>query len=51
MFGDRVTWEPIEDHKGGANSSLAEVMSFSHHLMALKIKIPNIEILPKGLAL
>ncbi|XP_050255645.1 disease resistance protein RPS2-like isoform X2 [Quercus robur] len=42
-----VDWEPMEGNKEGANASLAELMSLSNHLMALKIDIPNIEVLPK----
>ncbi|KAM3703298.1 hypothetical protein ACJW31_04G085600 [Castanea mollissima] len=39
-----VDWEPMEGNKEGANASLAELMSLS---IALKIDIPNIEVLPK----
>ena len=49
MFGVDVNWEPMEGNKEGANASLAELMSLSHHLTALKIHIPNIEVLPKDL--
>ena len=47
MLGVSVDWEPMEGNKEGANASLAELMSLSNHLMALKIDIPNIEVLPK----
>ena len=47
MFGADVDWEPTEGNEEGANASLAELMSLSNHLMALKIDIPNIEVLPK----
>ncbi|KAL4633290.1 hypothetical protein ACB092_04G112700 [Castanea dentata] len=44
-----VDWEPMEGNKEGANASFAELMSLSNHLMALKIDIPNIEVLPKDI--
>ncbi|KAK4567822.1 hypothetical protein RGQ29_003543 [Quercus rubra] len=47
MLGVSVDWEPMEGNKEGANASLAELMSLSNHLMALKFAIPNIEVLPK----
>ena len=52
MFGvNRVDWEPVEGNKKeeGANASLTELMSLSY-LVALKIQIPNIKVLPKDLA-
>ncbi|KAK4581001.1 hypothetical protein RGQ29_024601 [Quercus rubra] len=52
MFGvHRVDWEPMEGNKEeeGANASLTELMSLSY-LVALKIQIPNIKVLPKDLA-
>ncbi|KAK4581011.1 hypothetical protein RGQ29_024610 [Quercus rubra] len=52
MFGvNRVDWEPVEGNKEeeGANASLTELMSLSY-LVALKIQIPNIKVLPKDLA-
>ena len=51
MFGvNRVDWEPMEGNKEeeGANASLTELMSLSS-LVALKIQIPNIMVLPKDL--
>ena len=47
MLGVRVDWEPMEGNKEGANASLAELMSLSNHLMALKFDIPNIKVLTK----
>ncbi|KAK4581016.1 hypothetical protein RGQ29_024613 [Quercus rubra] len=52
MFGvNSVDWEPVEGNKEeeGANASLTELMSLSY-LVALKIQIPNIKVLPKDLA-
>ncbi|KAM3738744.1 hypothetical protein ACB098_09G153300 [Castanea mollissima] len=52
MFGvHRVDWEPMEGNKEeeGANARLTELMSLSY-LVALKIQIPNIKVLPKDLA-
>ncbi|KAF3947182.1 hypothetical protein CMV_026652 [Castanea mollissima] len=52
MFGvHRVDWEPMEGNKEeeGANAiSLTELMSLSY-MVALKIQIPNIKVLPKDL--
>ncbi|XP_030924590.1 disease resistance protein At4g27190-like [Quercus lobata] len=50
MFGVDVKWKPMEEEeeKKGANASLNELMSLSY-LMALKIQIPNIKVLPKDL--
>ncbi|XP_030924595.1 disease resistance protein At4g27190-like [Quercus lobata] len=58
-----VKWKPMEEEeeyqeeenkeeeekKKGANASLTEIMSLSY-LVALKIQIPNIKVLPKDLA-
>ena len=59
MLGvSHVDWEPMEDNKEEeeeeeeeeeASAGLAELMSFSHNLMALQIQIPNIKVLPKDL--
>ncbi|XP_050245316.1 uncharacterized protein LOC126693402 [Quercus robur] len=55
MFGVDVKWKPMEEEeedeeeeeeKKRANASLTELMSLSH-LVALKIQIPNIKVLPK----
>ena len=46
MFGVNVNWEPMEGNKEGA---IAELKSLSKRFSALKIHIPNIEILPKDL--
>ncbi|XP_075636902.1 putative disease resistance protein At4g27220 [Castanea sativa] len=57
MFGVDVKWKPMEEEKKdeeeeeekkGANASLTELMSLSY-LVALKIQIPNIKVLPKDL--
>ena len=50
MFGVDVKWKPMEEEeeKRGANASLTELMSLSY-LVALKIQIPNIMVLPKDL--
>ena len=48
MFGVNVNWEPMEGNKEGATASLAELVSLSY-FAALKIHIPNIEVLPKDL--
>ncbi|KAF3965221.1 hypothetical protein CMV_010569 [Castanea mollissima] len=44
-----MEWEPTEGNREGkgSNASLAELMSFSHHLMALEICIPNPKSFPK----
>ena len=46
-----MDWEPMEGNKEeeGANASLTELMSLSY-LVALKIHIPDIKVLPKDLA-
>ena len=58
MLGVDVKWKPMEEEevdekeeeeKKGANASLAELKSLSE-LVALKIDIPNIKVLPKDLA-
>ncbi|KAK7830151.1 putative disease resistance protein [Quercus suber] len=57
IFGVDANWKPMEEEeaeeeekeeKKGANASLTELMSLSY-LMALKIEIPNIKVLPKDL--
>ena len=48
MFGVNVNWEPMEGNKEGAIASLTELMSLNY-FTALKIHIPNIEVLPKDL--
>ncbi|KAK9987150.1 hypothetical protein SO802_032101 [Lithocarpus litseifolius] len=57
MLGVDVEWKPMEEEevdeeaeeeKKGANASLTELMSLSY-LVALKIEIPNIKVLPKDL--
>uniref|UniRef100_A0A7N2M2L4 AAA+ ATPase domain-containing protein n=1 Tax=Quercus lobata TaxID=97700 RepID=A0A7N2M2L4_QUELO len=44
-----MEWEPTEGNREGegSNASLVELMSFSHHLMALEICIPNPKSFPK----
>ncbi|KAK4544153.1 hypothetical protein RGQ29_033016 [Quercus rubra] len=44
-----MEWEPTGGNREGegSNASLAELMSFSHHLMALEICIPNPKSFPK----
>ncbi|KAF3951171.1 hypothetical protein CMV_023150 [Castanea mollissima] len=44
-----MNWEPTEGNREGANASLAELRSFSNSLMALRLQIPNIKLLPKDL--
>lgn len=44
-----MNWEPTEGNREGANTSLAEIRSFSDSLMALSLHIPNIKLLPKDL--
>ena len=44
-----VNWEPTEGNKEGANTSLAELRSFSDSLMVLRLHIINIKLLPKDL--
>ena len=44
-----MNWEPTEGNREGANASLAELRSFSDSLMALRLHIPNIKLLPKEL--
>nr|POE95341.1 putative disease resistance protein [Quercus suber] len=44
-----MNWEPMEGNREGANASLAELRSFSDSLMALRLHIPNIKLLPKDL--
>ena len=49
MKGVFIKWEPSEGNREGVNPNLAELISLSHHLMALEVCVPNIEVLPKDL--